>query len=121
MQQLDAIEEVDAERARLDLALEHAVAAVTMRTSACSSLRPPSGRYCWSCRKRSSVTCAWRERVDLVEEERAAARELHQPGLACARVGEGAAAVAEELALDQRVGNGAAVHRHERPRGAALP
>jgi hypothetical protein len=46
---------------------------------------------------------------DLVEEERPLVRHLQQPLAAGARAGEGAALVAEELALEQRVGQRRAV------------
>ena len=42
----------------------------------------------------------------------------NMPGAIGARVGEGAALVAEQLALEQRVGDGGAVDRHERPLAA---
>src|SRR5204863_1195424 len=56
---------------------------------------------------------------DLVQEQRAAARLLEVA--AAARVGarEAALLVAEELALDQRRRNGAAVDAQERPRASA--
>ena len=50
-----------------------------------------------------------RQIADLVEEDRAAARALEQAFLVGDRAGEGAAQVAEELALEQTLGNGAAV------------
>ena len=43
-----------------------------------------------------------RQLADLVEEQRAAVRELEAARAALQRAGEGAALVAEELALDQR-------------------
>src|SRR5204863_711263 len=56
-----------------------------------------------------------RQLPDLVEEERAAARLDEQTRALRLRVGERAAGVSEELALEQRVRNGGAVDRDERP------
>ena len=56
--------------------------------------------------------------ADLVEEQRAAVRELELPLLGRERAREGAARVAEELALDQLLGNGRAVDLHEGAGGA---
>ena len=58
-----------------------------------------------------------RELADLVEEERAARRLDEETGALRLRVGEGAARVAEELALEERMRDGRAVDRDE---GAAL-
>jgi hypothetical protein len=52
---------------------------------------------------------------DLVEEERPAARFLEEPLPELDRAGERALHVAEELALQQGLGDGGAVHRDERP------
>ncbi len=51
--------------------------------------------------------------ADLVEEDRAAVGDLEEPALVRVGPGEGAAPVAEELALEERVGERAAVLRHE--------
>ena len=51
---------------------------------------------------------------DLVEEERPAVGDLHQAELALARIGKGAPLVAEQLALDEVLGNRRAVQLHER-------
>ena len=57
--------------------------------------------------------------ADLVEEQRAAVGELELAVAALAiRAGVGAGGHAEELGLEQRVGDGGDVHAHERPRGA---
>src|SRR5581483_995177 len=56
--------------------------------------------------------------ADLVEEERTALRRLEDPGLRALRAGEGAALVAEERALEERVGERPAVLGVE---GAAAP
>jgi hypothetical protein len=58
-----------------------------------------------------------RELADLVEEERAAGRELEAPSLELVGPGEGAALVAEELRLDQRLWQRRAVERDEATRG----
>src|SRR5260221_12719647 len=52
---------------------------------------------------------------DLVEEERAAVCCLEESVAVLRRPGEGALLVAEEFALHQVLGDGAAVDRHERP------
>src|SRR5690606_34194103 len=51
--------------------------------------------------------------ADLAEEERAAVRELDPPRLALGRAGERALLVAEELALEEVVGERGTVHRDE--------
>ncbi|MCY1517880.1 hypothetical protein D9M68_525830 [compost metagenome] len=57
--------------------------------------------------------------ADLVEKQRAAVGLRDQPFHALgAAACEAAGRVAEELALDQRIGNGRAVHRHEGQRRA---
>ena len=56
--------------------------------------------------------------ADLVEEDRAAVRQLELAAPICHGAGERAAHVPEELALDQLLGNGRAVDLDERP-GAA--
>src|SRR6266852_1485775 len=57
-----------------------------------------------------------RHLADLVEEERAAAGGLELPGPGGDRAGEGALGVAEQLALQEVLGDGAAVDGDERPR-----
>ena len=52
---------------------------------------------------------------DLVEEQRAAVGHLELARLAGRRAGEGAALVAEQLALEQLARQRRAVHLHERP------
>ena len=59
-----------------------------------------------------------RELADLVEEERAARGRLEASDAPLDGVGEGAALVTEELALDQALGNSRAVDRNE---GTAAP
>ena len=59
--------------------------------------------------------------ADLVEEERALVRQLELAELLRVRVGERAALVAEELALEQRLGDGGAVQRDELLASARLP
>ena len=54
-----------------------------------------------------------RQLADLVEEERAAVRRLEAADAPLARAGEGAALVAEELALEQRLRDRGAVHDDE--------
>ena len=54
-----------------------------------------------------------RHLADLVEEQRAAVRGLEEALAVFVGAGEGALAVAEELGLEQGLGDGTAVHRHE--------
>src|SRR6185436_17184045 len=56
-----------------------------------------------------------RQIADFIEEQRAAVRELELPRLALRRAGEGALLVAEELGLEQVLGNRRAVDRDKRP------
>src|SRR5207244_30333 len=51
-----------------------------------------------------------------VEEERAVVRRLEEPDLVAVGAGEGAADVAEELGLEERLGERRAVDREERRR-----
>ena len=53
--------------------------------------------------------------ADLVEQQRAALGLDEEPRLVRHRAGERTLHVAEQLALEQRLGNGRAVDRHERP------
>ena len=53
---------------------------------------------------------------NLVEEQRAAMRELEHAGPAIVRAGEGALLMSEDLALQQRLGNRRTVDRDERER-----
>ena len=55
--------------------------------------------------------------ADLVEQQRAAVRELDEAGLGVDGAGEGALLVAEQLGLQHLAGQRAAVDRHERPLG----
>src|SRR5262249_16723974 len=59
-----------------------------------------------------------RHLADLIEEERAAIGELEAALPPIGRAGERAFLVAEDLALEKRLGNRGAVDRHERKRGA---
>ena len=60
-----------------------------------------------------------RELADLVEEERAALRGLDEPRLRGRGAGERALLVAEELALDELIGERRGVHADERPAAPA--
>ena len=76
---------------------------------------PPSRSNSRSCSTRSSFTCVLEVDVaDLVEEERAALGHLEAALLAGVGAGERALLVAEQLRLDQRVGQRRAAHLHER-------
>ena len=59
-----------------------------------------------------------RQVADFVEEQRAAMRQLEASGLAGVRAGERALLVAEQLRLEQRLGNRRAVDGDERAVGA---
>ena len=62
------------------------------------------------------------KQAGLVEEDRAAVGRLEEPRLGLAGVGEGAALEAEQLGLEQRLGDGRAVDVHERAaRPRAVP
>ena len=58
---------------------------------------------------------ARRDLADLVQQQRPAVGRLEQARPVLGRAGEGAARVSEELALEQRLGDGAAVDRDEGP------
>ena len=62
-----------------------------------------------------------RQLADFVEEQRAAVGRLEQADLLLARAGEGAALMAEELGLDQLLGQGCAVDGDEGLGGARDP
>ena len=75
----------------------------------------PTGRILRSSSARSSLTCSGKRHVaDLVEEQRAALRGLEQAAAVGDRAGERALLVAEQLGLEQALGDRAAVDRHER-------
>ena len=79
--------------------------AATTRTSTFSVRVPPSRSNACSCSTRSSFT--WvplRQVADLVEEQRAAVGQLEAPAALAVGAGEGAALVAEQLRLEQRLG-----------------
>ena len=69
----------------------------------------------FSRKRRSFAWIGHRHLADLVEEESAAAGRLELAARALGRAREGAALVAEELALEERLGDGRAVDRDERP------
>src|SRR6516165_365233 len=60
-----------------------------------------------------------RHLADLVQENRPAGSDLQDSRLLRARVGKGALFIAEQLAFEQRLGNGGAVERHKRSFAAA--
>ena len=90
------------------------------RTSTRVASASPTGRTSLSCRTRRSFACSVeRQLADLVQEERAAVGLL-ETGLAVSRSAPVNAPllVAEQLALEQRLRNAAAVDGHERLAGA---
>ena len=120
----EAVVEVLAERPLVDLAREgRGCVAQTMRTSTSSAFGAPTRRT--SARlERAEELRLHRERhlADLVEEERAAVRLLEGARAVRDGAGEGAAHVAEELALEQVLRDRAAVDRQRRaPSRAARP
>ena len=91
-----------------------------IRTSDLICRVPPTRSNSRSWSTRSSFACSIERHVaDLVEEQRPAVGQLERAPLALTRAGEGAALVAEELALEQVSGIGRAVDGHERPVAAA--
>ena len=84
--------------------------AATIRTSTCRSAWLPSGRNVWSCEDAQQLGLQRRRSSPISSRNRVPPCAcLEQAGLRARRAGEGAALVAEELALEQRLGNGAAV------------
>ena len=119
---VQAVEQIAAERARVDRRLEIGVGrrdeAHVDRPHVVLADAPDLARFE---RAQQLGLHARRHRPDLVEEERAAAGVLDQPGARPGRAGERAARVPEELVLEQRVGERGAVERDERlvrPRAA---
>ena len=95
--------------------------AATMRTSTWIVSVPPTRSNSPSCSTRRSLAWVTGEQVaDLVEEEGAAVGQLEAALLAAGRAGEGALLVAEQLGLEQGLGERRAVHRDERPARARL-
>ena len=93
--------------------------AATTRASTLTGRLPPTGRTSPSWSTRSSLTCRAGD-VSPISSRNTV------PPVACSNIpfvsatgaGERAAHVAEELRLEQRLGDRAAVDRHERPRRA---
>ena len=112
---VDAVEEVLAEPPFGDHLRRSWLVAAMTRMSASTSSRPPTRRNRRSCSTRSSFTCidglispiSSRNTVPVLGD-------LEQPLLVAVGAGEGAAHVAEELRFEQRLGQRAAVERHER-------
>ena len=98
--------EVQAEAPAFTSAASSLFVAAMMRTSTLRSRVPPSRRNVISSSTLSSFACVPRRHLaDLVEEQRPAVGRLEQPPLLRLRVGEGAALVTEELALQQVLGH----------------
>ena len=84
------------------------------RTSTCDVLAPPTGsKRCSSSARRTLAWVLQAHVADLVQEKRAAVGLLELSDLVFVRAGEDALAVAEQLALDQLLRNGGAVHLDE--------
>ncbi|MNV48309.1 hypothetical protein D3C71_1402080 [compost metagenome] len=60
-----------------------------------------------------------RQLADFIEKQRAAIGALELALALADGAGEGAAHMAKQLAFDQRIGQGRAVHADQRPAGAA--
>jgi hypothetical protein len=78
----------------------------------------PAGTTTPSCSTRKLRLHGERHLADLVEEDGATRCGLEQAAAIFDGSGEGAAPMPEELALEQRLGDGGAVHREERTVGA---
>jgi hypothetical protein len=117
---VDPVVQVLAEVVPASSALEVAVGGGHQRPSNGTSSSPPTGRTRRSCRARSSLACS-SSGISPISSRNSvpplASHEQARPG--AAGVGEGALDVAEQLALEQRLRQGRAVDRHERP-GRAL-
>jgi hypothetical protein len=87
--------------------------APTTRTSIGISWRPPTRSMTRSCRKRSSLACSGIGRSPISSSISAAVGRLDLAEGGLGRAGEGALLVAEELALQQRLGDGRAVDGDE--------
>ena len=112
---VQAVVEIAAEPAAADFLGRSRLVAAMTRTST-STMRGLPSRSTWpSCSTRSSLRLELeRQLADLVEEDGAAVRQLEAADLAGVRAGEGAALVAEQLALDQRRRQRGAVDDDER-------
>ncbi len=112
---VDAVVEVLAERALLDQPLQVLVGRADHAEVDLHRLRPArraTNSFVSSTRSRS--TCVLRtDRADLVEEQRAAVGHLELALAPVLRAGERALLVAEQLALEQALGQRAAVDRHD--------
>ena len=81
---------------------------------------PPRRWNSRSCSTRRNLACAGEAHLaDFVEKQDAAGRQLDLPRLRLLRAGERAALVAEQLRLEQLLGQRGAVERDERPLGFA--
>ena len=119
---VDAVVQVLAEpaRRRRPSVRSSFVARIT-RTSTLNVLLPPTCSNCSSCSTRSSFTCiAGLARADFVEEDRAAVGLHELADLVARGAGEGAGDVAEQLAFQQILGQGAAGDFDERLRRRRL-
>ena len=96
-----------------------ALVAASIRTSTRRVRDEPRRSNSPAASTRSNFACCdWRHVRDLVEKQGAAVGELEAPHAVGWRIGERAAHVAEQLALEHRLGDAARVHRHHRPAGS---
>jgi hypothetical protein len=114
---VDAVEEILAEALLLDLGLEVAVGrGDDARVERDLLVAADGAHHALLERAQELGLHLQRHLADLVEEERSAAGLHEEAGARALGVGEGAAHVAEELALEQRRGHGRAVDGEEGPR-----
>ena len=120
----EAEEQVAAEGAALDLACEIAVGRGDETNVDWSRLQRSDALYLAGFEHAEELALMGEgELADLVEERRAARRGLEEARFGDRRAGEGAAVVAEELCLDELLGQRRAVDRDERtadPRRAGV-
>ena len=128
---VEAVEQVLAEAARRDLGLEVAVGGRDDPHVDLDRVAPPTGvELAAPASTRSSFACSVGGSSPISSRNSVPpSAASNAPVARCDRAGEGAALVAEQLALEQRLGDGAAVERDERPparcgggwSGATLP
>ena len=111
---VEAIEQILAEACRLHLRRRSRLVAAMMRTSTATLVSLPTGRKVRSCSTRSSLTCSCSGSSPISSRKSVPPSALRkQPGAVGDGAGERAAHVAEQLALDQVLGNRAAVDGDE--------
>ena len=113
---VEPVVEVLAERALRDaLPCRSRLVAATMRTSTLSVSLPPTRSNVRSCRTRRSLTCV-ASGISPISSRKSVPPSAcsKRPSRRATRAGERALLVAEELALEERLGERGAVEAHER-------